>query len=112
MSAFSHSADAQLRVGDHVMTKQRHQSLVSSDGRKGRPSSKAQPMPARKRTPAPSSNPTAAEFEADTTSMQAWWQTMTKGTWLSQTVQEVLIGVVKKVDARKGTADVTEVQAR
>jgi hypothetical protein len=46
-------------------------------------------------------------FKADTSSLDAWWTTMTRGTWLQQSTEATRVGVVRSVNMSQKTLDVT-----
>jgi endonuclease YncB( thermonuclease family) len=46
-------------------------------------------------------------FKADTSSLDAWWTTMTRGTWLQQSTEATRVGVVRSVNMSQKTMDVT-----
>ncbi|CUI14736.1 Hypothetical protein, putative [Bodo saltans] len=46
-------------------------------------------------------------FKADTSSLDAWWTTMTRGTWLQQSTEAIRIGVVRSVNMEQRTIEIT-----
>lgn len=46
-------------------------------------------------------------FKADTSSLDAWWTTMTRGTWLQQSTEAARVGVVRAVNLSQRTVEVT-----
>jgi hypothetical protein len=133
-SVFSHRDDEVIRVGDYVRTISSVGSTaldITSSHRPRESTSRGLPRPPSRSLDKSNINtsiapnvtqlhhPSSASpshvdrsavcdmFKADTSSMDAWWRTMTRGTWLQQSTEAIRVGVVRSVDYRSGHVHVT-----